>query len=67
MNKLERCILGVKAKQSKRCKKSNYKAKGCYNPWAVCNKSVKKKFRNSKKSKKTKKSRKSKKSKKSRK
>ena len=45
MNKYERCVLGVKAKQPASCEKSNWKKKGCYNPWAVCNVTIKKKRR----------------------
>jgi len=40
MNKFERCVLKVKEKQPKSCEKSKWKNKGCYNPWAICNKSV---------------------------
>jgi hypothetical protein len=40
MRKYERCVLAVKAKQSPKCKRSGFKKKGCYNPWAVCTKSV---------------------------
>ena len=40
MRKYERCVLGVKAKQSPKCERSGFKKKGCYNPWAVCTKSV---------------------------
>ena len=40
MKKYERCVLGVKARQSPKCESSNWKKKGCYNPWAVCTKSV---------------------------
>ena len=40
MNKFEKCVLKVKEKQPKSCEKSKWKEKGCYNPWAICNKSV---------------------------
>jgi len=40
MNKFEKCVLKVKEKQAKSCEKSKWKEKGCYNPWAICNKSV---------------------------
>ena len=40
MNKYEKCVLAVKSKQPKSCEKTKWKGKGCYNPWAVCNKSV---------------------------
>ena len=45
MNKYERCVLKVKAKQTPNCVKHNYKAylddpttttKPCYSPFAVC-------------------------------
>lgn len=43
-SKYERCVIGVKDKQSNFCAKHKYKAylydptsdKHCYNPWAVC-------------------------------
>jgi hypothetical protein len=40
--KMERCILGVKSKLPKKCfsRKKWVGGEGCYNPWAVCNKSV---------------------------
>jgi hypothetical protein len=34
--KYERCVKAVKSRQSKKCSRSGYKSKGCYNPWAVC-------------------------------
>lgn len=39
-DKFEACVMAVKAKQKAKCASSNYKGKGCYNPWAICNKSV---------------------------
>ena len=39
-NKFERCVLKVKSKQPKSCKSKKWKGKGCYNPWAICTKSV---------------------------
>jgi len=40
--KMERCIMAVKARSPPRCfyAKKWIGGKGCYNPWAVCNKSV---------------------------
>jgi hypothetical protein len=40
--KMERCILGVKSRLPEKCfsGKKWVGGKGCYNPWAVCNKSV---------------------------
>ena len=40
MNKYERCVLGVKSKQTKSCEKKKWKGKGCVNPFAICTKSV---------------------------
>lgn len=44
--KYERCIQHVKLQQSKPCMESGYKAEGkkCYNPYAICNTSVGRKF-----------------------
>ena len=50
-DKYESCVMKVKAKQSDYCRENNYKAylpdptregKRCFNPWAVCNKNVRK-------------------------
>lgn len=38
--KFEKCVQKVKAKQSKGCASRNYRDKGCYNPWAICNSTV---------------------------
>jgi len=40
--KMERCIMAVKVRSPSRCfyAKKWVGGKGCYNPWAVCNKSV---------------------------
>jgi len=38
--KYERCVKKVKVKLPKNCAKNGYSGKGCYNPWAVCQKSV---------------------------
>jgi hypothetical protein len=40
--KMERCITAVKSRLPKRCfsRKKWIGGEGCYNPWAVCNKSV---------------------------
>lgn len=38
--RFERCVKKVKSKQSPKCKKLKYKSPKCYNPWAVCNKSI---------------------------
>ena len=38
--KYERCVCKVKAKSPLKCEKSKYKGPGCYNPWAICTKTV---------------------------
>ena len=40
MDKYERCVLGLKNNQPVSCEKKQWKGKSCYNPWAVCNKTV---------------------------
>ena len=40
LDKFERCVLKVKSKQPKSCKSKKWKGKGCYNPWAICTKTV---------------------------
>ena len=40
MNKYEKCVLAVKGKQPKSCERKKWQGSGCYNPWAVCTKSV---------------------------
>ena len=50
VNKFERCVLSVKARQRKSCESNNWKSKGCVNPWAVCTKTVGRPQRKSRKS-----------------
>jgi len=42
MTKYEKCILAIKKREKSRCFKNGkfVPKKGCYNPWAVCTKSV---------------------------
>lgn len=54
----ERCVLSVKKRQPSRCKKSNWKGPGCYNPFAVCFNVIKKSKKYKRKSKSRRKSRK---------
>ena len=50
MDKYERCVLSVKNKQSASCKKTQWKGKSCYNPWAVCTKTVGRSIKSTRKS-----------------
>lgn len=38
--RLERCIRSVKSRQKASCASHKWKGQGCYNPWAVCYKSL---------------------------
>lgn len=38
--KFERCVKKVKKRLPKRCSRQKWKGKGCYNPWAICSRSV---------------------------
>ena len=51
LDKFERCVLKVKSKQPKSCKSKKWKGKGCYNPWAICTKTVGRKSKRKTKSK----------------
>jgi len=40
IDKYERCVLKVKSRLPKSCEKKKWKGKGCYNPWAICTRTV---------------------------